>query len=169
MPKKKSKKKLKKAGTPKPPARPKSVKKKSTTKKKAPKKKSISKKVPAKRLTKTKGTPKKKKSVRTKSVATHRGSAAKKRGKQQDLELETDILDRRQLRSRSAGQSGDLQGLSGVESADSESVDELLEEGNAFEAEVVSGVEDAGDSDEKEVRTHEVSEDDVPEEYLDEE
>jgi hypothetical protein len=56
-----------------------------------------------------------------------------------------------------------------VESADSESVDELLEEGNAFEAEVVSGVEDAGDSDEKEVHTHEVSEDDVPEEYLDEE
>jgi hypothetical protein len=93
----------------------------------------------------------------------------KKRGKQQDLELETDILDRRQLRSRSAGQSGDLQGLSGVESAESESVDELLEEGNAFEAEVVSGVEDAGDSDEKEVHTHEVSEDDVPEEYLDEE
>jgi hypothetical protein len=36
-----------------------------------------------------------------------------------------------------------LQGLSNVEGADSESVDELLEEGNAFEADVVMGVEDA--------------------------
>jgi hypothetical protein len=46
-------------------------------------------------------------------------------------------------------------------------VDELLEEGNAFEAEVVKGVEDAGDTDEKEVRTHEVPQNDVPGEYLD--
>jgi hypothetical protein len=70
--------------------------------------------------------------------------------------------------SRFGGQAGDLQGLSGVESADSESVDELLEEGNAFEADVVSGVERAGDLSEREVRTHEVPEDDVPGEYLDE-
>jgi N utilization substance protein A len=69
--------------------------------------------------------------------------------------------------SRSGGQSGDLQGLSRRESADSESVDELLEEGNAFEADAVSGVEDADGADEKEVRTHEVPEDDVPSEYLD--
>ena len=48
-----------------------------------------------------------------------------------------------------------------------ESVDELLEEGNAFEAEVVDGVENAPDADEGEVRTHEVDEDDVPDEYLD--
>jgi N utilization substance protein A len=70
---------------------------------------------------------------------------------------------------RSGGQSGDLQGLSNVESADSESVDELLEEGNAFEADAVKGVEEAGDFDEREVHTHEVPEDDVPGEYLDEE
>jgi hypothetical protein len=70
---------------------------------------------------------------------------------------------------RSGEQSGDLQGLSRLESADSESVDELIEEGNAFEAGVVAGVESADDADEKEVRTHEVSEDDVPGEYLDEE
>ena len=69
-------------------------------------------------------------------------------------------------RSTSGGQSGDLQGLSHRASVDSESVDELMEEGNAFEAGVVMGVEDAGDADESEVRTHEVSEDDVPEEYL---
>jgi len=70
---------------------------------------------------------------------------------------------------RSGEQSGDLQGLSHLEAADSESVDELIEEGNAFEADVVAGVESAGDADEQEVRTHEVPEDDVPEEYLDKE
>jgi len=47
------------------------------------------------------------------------------------------------------------------------SVSELIEEGNAFEADAVTGVEHAGDSDEKEVRTHEVPQDDVPGEYLD--
>jgi hypothetical protein len=71
--------------------------------------------------------------------------------------------------SRSGEQSGDLQGISRVEAADSESVEELLEEGNAFEADAVIGVEDAGSAAEKEVRTHEVPEDDVPSEYLDKE
>lgn len=71
--------------------------------------------------------------------------------------------------SRSGRQAGDLQGLSRVEGADSESVGELLEEGNAFEADVVAGVEAAGRADEREVRTHELPEDDVPEEYLDHE
>ena len=66
-------------------------------------------------------------------------------------------------------EAGDLQGLSNVESADSESVDELLDEGNAFEAGVVAGVESADDREEQEVRTREVPEDDVPGEYLDEE
>ena len=71
------------------------------------------------------------------------------------------------LGARAGEQSGDLQGLSNVPGADSESVDELLEQGNAFEAEAVKGVEDAGDADEGEVRTHEVPQDDVPGEYLD--
>jgi hypothetical protein len=61
----------------------------------------------------------------------------------------------------------DSQGLSEVERADSESVGELLDEGNAFEAGVVSGVEQADDADGREVRTREFPEDDVPEEYLD--
>jgi hypothetical protein len=43
----------------------------------------------------------------------------------------------------------------------------LLEEGNAFEAGVVEGVESSGERGVKEVRTHEVPEDDVPSEYLD--
>lgn len=70
---------------------------------------------------------------------------------------------------QSGEQSGDLQGLSRLEAADSESVDELIEEGNAFEADVVAGVERADNNDEQEVRTHEVPEDDVPGEYLDKE
>lgn len=71
------------------------------------------------------------------------------------------------LGARTGGQSGDTQGLSGVEETDSESVKELLEEGQSFEAEVVGGVENVPDADQGEVRTHEVPEDDVPGEYLD--
>lgn len=48
-----------------------------------------------------------------------------------------------------AGQSGDLQGISNLAEADPESVEELLEDGQALEAEVVEGVEDVRD--EKEV------------------
>ena len=67
--------------------------------------------------------------------------------------------------SDSAGQSGDIQDLSDVAEADSESVEELVEEGNAFEAAAIDGVENANDPDVSEVTTHEVPQDDVPEEY----
>ena len=67
----------------------------------------------------------------------------------------------------SAGQSGDTQGLPDVAEAGPESVEELLEEGQSFEAEVISGIENAPDPDVSEVHTHEVPEDDVPTEYLD--
>ena len=83
--------------------------------------------------------------------------------------VDTVALALEELEVRSGEQSGDLQGLSNVECADSESVDELLEEGNAFEAKVVKGVEDAEDADGAEVRTHEVPQNDVPDEYLDKE
>jgi len=70
--------------------------------------------------------------------------------------------------AESAGQSGDTEGLSRVEEADSESVEELVEEGQAFEAGVVEGVEEADDADTGEVQTREVPEDDVPPEYRNE-
>lgn len=70
---------------------------------------------------------------------------------------------------RTAWQSGDLQGLSDVADADSESVEELAEEGQAYEAAVVSGVERASNPDGREVITEEVPEDDVPAEYLERE
>jgi len=57
--------------------------------------------------------------------------------------------------------------LSGVAEAGSESVEELLEEGQSFEAEAIGGVEDAPDPDVAEVHTKQVPEDDVPGEYLD--
>jgi hypothetical protein len=66
----------------------------------------------------------------------------------------------------SAGQSGDTQGLSDVAEAGSESVEELVEEGQSFEAEAIGGVEDAPDADVAEVHTKQVPEDDVPSEYL---
>jgi hypothetical protein len=65
-----------------------------------------------------------------------------------------------------AGQSGDTQGLSDVAEAGSESVAELIEEGQSFEAEAIGGVEDAPDADVSEVHTRQVPEDDVPSEYL---
>jgi len=65
----------------------------------------------------------------------------------------------------SAGQSGDTQGLSDQAEANSESVEELVEEGQFFEAEVIAGVENAPEPDVAEVHTKEVREDDVPPEY----
>lgn len=104
-----------------------------------------------------------KKAINRKAV-----NAPTKHPQQKSQSVDMVSLRREGRRSRSGGQSGDLQGLSNIAGADSESVDELLEEGNAFEADAVKGVEDAGDLDEREVRTHEVAEDDVPEEYLEE-
>ena len=72
-----------------------------------------------------------------------------------------------ELGPNSAGQSGDIQQLSDIADADSQSVEELVEEGNAFEAEAIEGVENAKSPDVSEVRTREVPEDDVPPEYLD--
>jgi hypothetical protein len=131
----------------------KKTKKSATKKKPAPKKKVVVKKSAAAKKSK-KPAPKKK-------------SAKRSRGNQQ---LTESVLEptRRGLGSGSGGQSGDTQGLSLRERADSESVTELEEEGQYFEAEAVRGVENAPDADQGEVRTHEVPEDDVPEEYQDE-
>jgi hypothetical protein len=66
----------------------------------------------------------------------------------------------------SAGQSGDDQGLPDTAEADSESVKELVDEGQFFEANVVDGVENTFNT-VSEVRTRQFPEDDVPSEYLD--
>ncbi len=120
----------------------------------------------AKKASKKKLAPKKKATV--KKASKKKKPARKARGSgRRNRSVATRAFDPRELRANSAGQSGDLQGLSGSAEADSESVDELLEEGNAFEAEAVEGVENAPDADRGGIRTREVPEDDVPDEYLD--
>lgn len=134
--------------------------KKSTKSKPASKKKAASRKpAPKKKATKKLSAKKTTASSRKKKRAVSGSRPKQSRG------LREAALDRETVGSRSGELSGDLQGLSDAERADSESVDELVEEGNAFEADAVAGVEHADDEDEREVHTHEVPEDDVPEEY----
>ena len=81
--------------------------------------------------------------------------------------VETVQLKPKNRAARAGAGGGDFGGVSIVETVDSESANELLEEGQAYEAGIVSGVEDADNSDEAEVVTHEVPQDDVPNEYND--
>jgi len=115
----------------------------------------------------------KKKSAKKKTA--RRKVAGRRTAKQSNRAAKKPPASARRLRSTSIAASEqtrvpwdgtDAEGLSNREDVDSESVGELVDEGNAFEAGVVSGVERADDS-EGEVRTREVPEDDVPEEYLD--
>src|SRR5882724_5024261 len=50
--------------------------------------------------------------------------------------------------------SGDVQNLSQEELSDSESAEELVEEGQDFEGELIEGIENAPPGDQGEVRTH---------------
>jgi hypothetical protein len=134
----------------------KKTRKKTTSKKRPPKK--VSKKKPT-----TKKPVRKKKSIRAESSV--RRNAAVPAGRTSEVNSGMFRQGRRGLGPNSGGQSGDIQALPRVEDVDSESVEELAEEGQSFEAEVVSGVENAPDADQGEVRTREVPEDDVPEEY----
>ena len=152
-------------------------------KKPARTKKSVGKKKPtAKKSATKKKAPARNKSVRKSSVAkrsvTRKPIAKKKATKKKSPEKKAtrrraEVINpvtprgRRGLRAESGGQSGDTQGLSRRSYDDSESMEELMEEGQYAEAEAVSGVENARDADQGEVRTRQVPEDDVPEEYLD--
>jgi hypothetical protein len=112
------------------------------------------------------------KSGKKKSAAKHRAAPKKRVGRSRQAAMgsrnvETVQMKPRALRARAGAGGGDFGGVSTVESVDSESADELLEEGQAFEAGIVSGVEDAPDADQGPVKTREVPEDDVPEEYDD--
>jgi hypothetical protein len=161
----------------------KKTKKKQTRSKRTPSNKMTSRKKTAKRkLARKRETPKKlakkagqkkprvkttagaKKTIGVKTATAHKKQVRKK---SQSVDVDKLAFSPEGSGARSGRQSGDLQGLSNVQGADSESVDELLEEENPFEADVVKGVEDAGDAYEREVRNHEIPQDDVPEEYLD--
>jgi hypothetical protein len=138
----------------------KTAKSKKTSKSTVAMKKAAKKKAPAKKRTAPKKLAKKK--LAPKKVA----KAPKKRIREKE-QIENPVAPS-STRARSGKQSGDFQGISRREAADSESVDELLEEGNTFEAGAVAGVEEADEDETAEVHTHEVPEDDVPQEYLDE-
>jgi hypothetical protein len=119
---------------------------------------------------KPKPKPTKAASAKAKSKSTKKLAVAGRKDRNLRIPGRADSIEvvsygRRGLGARSAGQSGDTQGISAAVRTDSESVEELLEEGQSFEAEVVAGVENAPEPDESEVRTKEVPEDDVPEEY----
>ena len=139
-----------------------------TKKSKSPaRKKSAKPKPKTKAKPKSKPKPKKAAASKTKS---RKSLVAGKKNRKPRIPVRPDSAEivsygRRGLGARSGGQSGDTQGISSAVRTDSESVEELLEEGQSFEAEVVAGVENAPEPDEGEVRTKEVPEDDVPDEY----
>jgi len=145
-------------------------------KKVAPTKKAVKKKLAKKRVTPKKKLAKKKAAPKRAEAKTKvggkrttggkTGGALKKQVQGKSQSVDTVAFALAGLGSRAGGQSGDLQGLSNVQGADSESVDELLEEGNSFEPGVVKGVEDAERAHEEEVHTHKMPQDDVPGEYL---
>ena len=139
-------------------------------KKKAAVKRAPRKRAKARRGKKTaaKKTPAGKATARKKSGRKTKGGSTSRRDRGgADSRVEAP-LEERGLGPEAGGQSGDTEGLSRAELAASESVEELLEEGQAFEAGIISGVENAPDADKGGVRTREVPEDDVPQEYLDE-
>ena len=117
------------------------------------------------------------KSSRKKAAPKRRKAARKRAARQRAVRttqvvlgsqsVETVPLKRRAHTAAAGTGGGDFGGVSVVEGADSESADELLEEGQAFEAGIVSGVENAPNPDQGKVCTHEVPQDDVPEEYED--
>jgi hypothetical protein len=136
-------------------------KKPSRTKKSRPApKKSTKKKLSSKKtskLTSKLSVPKKPRRVKKPAVKRSRGSEPTSRPSEARIHQGVGLS--------TGGQAGDTQGLSKRETADSESVEELVDEGQDYEAEVISGVENSLDPDESEVTTKEVPEDDVPPEY----
>jgi hypothetical protein len=85
-----------------------------------------------------------------------------------ELNSEETGVEQRTQGPGSAGQSSDNLGLSDAENADSESVDELVEEGQYLEASAIGAIENAPPADVSEVRTRQFPVDDVPLEYLEE-
>jgi len=102
-----------------------------------------------------KKTSKAKKGTKSRKTAPRRAQRTKKMNEvssdtlQSSLTADVTLAPPDENASERAGQAGDIQGISNIAEADPESVEELLDDGQAFEAEVVSGVEDA--TDEREV------------------
>src|SRR5258708_24813553 len=134
------------------------VRKKKTKKKQRRTKRTAGKKVmPTKKVEKKRGILKKKsakkpvqkktavkmKAVGKKTIGAKKVSVPKKQVREKSQSVDTVQFSPEGAEARSGRQSGDLQGVPSIERSDSESVDELLEEGNAFAASVVTAVEEA--------------------------
>ena len=90
-------------------------------------------------------------------------------GEQKAMATEDGTPEAEAITSESDVQSGDAEGMSTEAAASSESVEELVDEGQFYEAEVVDGIENAPDADVAEVTTHErpsVENENVPDEEL---
>lgn len=74
--------------------------------------------------------------------------------RERNAELDELHPDSEQVDPGSGGQSGDTQGLATDGEAANESVAQLAENDQAYEAGVVEGVEDAGNHPERSVRSH---------------
>jgi hypothetical protein len=154
--------------------RKKTSRKKSAGKKKPTLKKSAARKKVAAKNKRTKKGVARKPVAKNQSAAKKKSSAKKKPAAKKATRRREEVINpvtpsgRRGLGPESGGQSGDTQGLSRRSYDDSESVEELMEEGQYSEAEAVAGVENAPDADQGEVRTRQFPEDDVPEEYQNE-
>jgi hypothetical protein len=146
------------------------AKKKTTPKKTQKKQKKVIARAKATAETKAKVAAKPRAKAKPAASKSHVKREAKPRAATRTIQVgnqdvETVHLKPRSLAARAGAGGGDFDDVSVVEGADSESAEELLEEGQAFEAGIISGVEAAGDADESEVHTHEAPQDDVPEEY----
>jgi N utilization substance protein A len=90
-------------------------------------------------------------------------------GEEKAMATEDGTPEAEAITSESDVQSGDAEGMSTEAAASSESVEELVDEGQFYEAEVVDGIENAPDADVAEVTTHErpsVENENVPDEEL---
>src|SRR5882757_2809351 len=136
-------------------------------KKPARKKKTVSRKKPTLKKSAARRAPSARKKT-VKKIAPKKLAAKKKPAATKTARRREQVINpitpsgRRGMGAASGGQSGDTQGLSRRSYDDSESVEELMEEGQYMEAEAVSGVENAPDADQGEVRTKQSLEDDVP-------
>jgi hypothetical protein len=84
-----------------------------------------------------------------------KGSIMMRRLRDDEFQINELGSDPEEARSDSAGQSGDAQGLSQIADADEESVGELAETDQVYEAGTVYGLEDAANHPERSVHTRE--------------
>jgi hypothetical protein len=146
------------------PTKNKQTKRKKSAKKTTPKRKTRKNARASKRTT-AKRNPRRIKAASKRSLLRQKKFSAKKRRvTSTGLVVEAVPLPSGE-RPHLGGQAADLQGLSNRPTANSESVEELLEEGNALEAEAIQGVKNVLDADQGEVESDEAAEDDIPE-YL---